>query len=275
MKAAITGASGLIGRRLGALLDGAVLVPRDRPEAVAGADVVFHLAAQTVVAEAWRDPVATFEANVALTWRVLAAAAGARVVVASTDQVYGPAPPLPCPETAPLAPEGPYPASKAAADLLARNFDGDVVVARLANVYGPGDRHTSRLVPGVIGAVLAGRRPTIRGDGSEQRDLVHVHDAAEALLALAQRGEAGQAYNVGSGRARSVREVVDAVLAAAGSDLEPEVEGAAPPGEGGRRALDIAKIRAATGWAPRLSLEEGLRRTVEEWPRDGAAEARR
>jgi CDP-glucose 4,6-dehydratase len=267
VKAAITGASGLIGRRLGALLDGVVAVPRGRPEDVAGADVVFHLAAQTVVAEAWRDPRATFEANVGLTWRVLDAAGGARVVVASTDQVYGPRPPLPCPESAPLEPEGPYPASKAAADLLARNAGGDVVVARLANVYGPGDRHTTRLVPGVVTAVLEGRRPVIRGDGSARRDLLHVDDAAAGLLALAERGEAGQAYNVGSGEARSVRDVVDAVLAAAGSDLQPEVEGGAPPGEGGRRALDVAKIAEATGWRPSITLEDGLRRTWEEWPR--------
>lgn len=267
MKAAITGASGLIGRRLGTLLEGAVAVPRDRPEAVAGADVVFHLAAQTIVAEAWRDPAATYEANVRLTWRVLAAAGDARVVVASTDQVYGPAPPLPCPETAPLAPEGPYPASKAAADLLARGFGGDAVVARLANVYGPGDRHRSRLVPGTVTAVLEGRRPVIRGDSGAQRDLLHVDDAAAALVALAEGGRAGEAYNVGSGEPHSVREVVDAVLEAAGSDLEPEVEGGAPPGEGGRRALDVAKIAQETGWTPRIGLGEGLRRTIEEWPR--------
>jgi nucleoside-diphosphate-sugar epimerase len=271
VKAAITGASGLIGRRLGALLaergDEVVAVARDHPQAVAGADVVFHLAAQTVVAEAWRDPAATFEANVALTWRVLAAAGPTRVVVASTDQVYGPAPPLPCPETAPLRPEGPYPASKAAADLLARNSGGDVVVARLSNVYGPGDRHTARLVPGVVTAVLEGRRPGVRGDGSAARDLVHVDDAAAGLVALAERGVAGEAYNVGTGEARSVLDVVHAVLRAAAAGVEPEVEGGAPPGEGGRRALDVAKIAAATGWRPRVSLEEGLRRTVEEWPR--------
>jgi CDP-glucose 4,6-dehydratase len=269
VKAAITGASGLIGRRLGALLGASMAVARGDLGALAGADVVFHLAAQTVVADAWRDPVATFEANVAYTWQVLEAAGDARVVVASTDQVYGPAPPLPCPETAPLAPEGPYPASKAAADLLARSLGGeaDVVVARLANVYGPGDRHTTRLVPGVVTAVLEGRRPVIRGDGSAARDLLHVDDAAAALIALAERGEAGEAYNVASGEAHTVREVVDAVLRAAGSDLEPEVEGGAPPGEGGRRALDVAKIAAATGWRPTIGLDEGLRRTVEEWPR--------
>jgi CDP-glucose 4,6-dehydratase len=183
-------------------------------------------------------------------------------VFASSDQVYGPRAPTPTPETAPFDPAGPYAASKAAADLLARQLPG-VVVARLANVYGPGDRHETRLVPGTIAAVRAGRAPVIRGDGSAARDMLFAEDAAEALLALAERGEPGEAYNVGSGESHSVREVVDAVLRIAGSDLEPEVLGETPPGEGGRRAVDIAKVRTTTGWAPATSLEEGLRRTWE------------
>jgi CDP-glucose 4,6-dehydratase len=254
LRAAVTGATGLVGRHLVALLRARGHEVVDPSEA----GVVFHLAAQTTVPAAREDPVATFEANVALAWRVLAAAP--RAVFASSDQVYGPRAPVPTPETAPLDPDGPYAASKAAADLLARQLPG-VVVARLANVYGAGDRHETRLVPGTIAAVRAGRPPVIRGDGTSSRDLLYAEDAAGALLALAEHGEAGEAYNVGTGASHSVREVVDAVLRIAGSDLEPEVLGTAPPGEGGRRSLDIAKVRAATGWAPATSLEEGLRRT--------------
>ena len=275
MTAAVTGASGLVGRHLMAALgDGAVAVPRaslsapEGPgEAVAGADVVFHLAAQTIVSAAWDDPAATYEANVALTWRLIAAAREAgvrRIVVASTGQVYAPSAPVPTPEDAPLEPNGPYPASKAAADLLARSFGAppEVVVARLANVYGPGDRETTRLVPGTIAAVLEGRAPVIRGDGSAARDMLHVDDAVAALIALAEHGVPGEAYNVGTGRPTSVREVVDAVLAAAGSDLEPVVEGGRPPGEGGRLALDATKLREATGWEPKIDLADGIRRTL-------------
>ena len=264
MKVAVTGATGLVGRALVAALrergDEVVEVGRgeDPPREP---DLLVHLAAQTVVSAAFDDPVATFEANVALTWRVLAAAGARRSIVASSDQVYGPHAPVPTPETAPLAPEGPYAASKAAADVLARTQPG-TVVARLANVFGPGDRHESRLVPGTIAAVRAGRRPVIRGDGSAARDLLHVDDAVAALLALAEAGEPGEAYNVGTGTPRTVSEVIAAVLAAAGSDLEPEVLGGTPAGEGGRRALDVTKIRAATGWSPAVSLEEGLRRTL-------------
>lgn len=248
----VTGAGGLVGRHLVAALG-------DRLAPVGEADVVVHLAAQTIVADAYADPVATFEANVALAWRT--AAAAPRCVLASTDQVYGPRPPSPVTEDAPLAPEGPYATSKAAADLLVRTLPG-VVVARLTNVYGPGDRHVSRLVPGTVAAVRAGRRPVVRGDGSARRDLLYAEDAARALLVLAERGEEGQAYNVGTGRSHSVLEVVEAVLRAAGSDLEPEVLGGAPPGEGGERALDSTRLRAL-GWAPRVELEEGVRRVWE------------
>jgi nucleoside-diphosphate-sugar epimerase len=261
VRAAVTGATGLLGRHLVRALrargDDVVLVPRGALPP-ADADVTFHLAAQTTVPAARADPVGTFEANVALAWRVLAAAR--RAVFASSDQVYGPRAPVPTPEDAPLRPDGPYAASKAAADVLARQLPG-VVVARLVNVYGPGDRQTSRLVPGTIAAVRAGRRPVIRGDGTAARDLLYVDDAVAALLALAEHGEPGEAYNVGTGRAHRVRDVVDAILRVAGSELEPEVLGDAPPGEGGRRAVSTAKIRAATGWTATTSLQEGLRRT--------------
>jgi nucleoside-diphosphate-sugar epimerase len=250
----VTGASGLLGRHL-------VPALRARGDEIVDpvdADLVFHLAAQTTVQLAREDPVGTFEANVALAWRTLAAAP--RSVFVSSDQVYGPHAPIPTPETAPIAPEGPYAASKAAADLLARQLPG-VVVARLVNVFGPGDRHESRLVPGAIAAFRAGRAPVIRGTGAEARDLLFVADAVAALIALADAGEPGEAYNVGTGEPHSVADVVDTVRRVAGSELEPEVLGATPSDEGGRRAVDVAKIRAAVGWEPATPLEEGIRRT--------------
>ena len=252
----MTGASGLLGRHL-------VPALRERGDEVvdvADAEVVFHLAAQTIVPAAREDPVGTFESNVALAWRTCAAAP--RSVFVSSDQVYGTRAPLPTPETAPLAPEGPYAASKAAADMLVRCLPG-VVVARLVNVFGPGDRHESRLVPGTVAALRAGRPPVIRGLGDAARDMVFVDDAVQALLALADRGEAGEAYNVGTGRAWSVREVIDTVCAVADCDIEPEVLGETPAGEGGRRAVDVTKIREAVGWEPATSFEDGVRRTWE------------
>lgn len=260
-RVAVSGAGGLLGRALTRLLTerGDEVLPLPRGAQVPpGTELVFHLAAQTTVPAAREDPIGTFESNVALAWRTLSGAP--RAVFASSDQVYGPRAPAPTREDAPLDPDGPYAASKAAADLLARQLPG-VVVARLANLYGPGDAQTSRLVPGTIAAVRAGEAPVIRGDGTAARDMLFVDDAAHALLALADGGTPGEAYNVGTGRATSVREVVDAVLAVAASDLEPHVLGGAPQGEGGRRALDVAKIASVVGWTPATSLAEGLRRT--------------
>jgi nucleoside-diphosphate-sugar epimerase len=251
----VTGASGLLGRHLVAALH----ARGDELVDAADADVVFHLAAQTTVPAAREDPVGTFETNVALAWRVLAAAP--RAVFASSDQVYGPNPPvMPIPETAPLDPDGPYAASKAAADLLARQLPG-VVVARLVNLYGPGDRHESRLVPGTIAALRAGRAPVIRGTGEAARDLLFVEDAVAALLALAERGEEGEAYNVGTGSSHRVVDVVSELIAVSGIDVEPSILGETAAGEGGARAVDTTKIAAATGWAATTPLDEGLRRT--------------
>ena len=269
IRAAVTGASGLVGRRLTAALgERATAVPRDDLSQVAGADVVFHLAALTVVSEAHADPAAAYEANVALTWRVLAAAreAGvARVVVSSSDTVYGPDADVPATEDAPLRPEGPYAASKAAADVLARAWPAppEVVVVRFSNVYGPGDAHTSRLVPSVVADVLAGRPPTIRGDGRAGRDLLYVDDAVAALLAAARHGAHGEAYNAGTGIPTPVRSVVDLAVELGGGAPAPEVLGQAPPGEGGHRAVDHAKLRRAAGWEPLVDLRTGLARTLE------------
>jgi len=275
LRVAVTGASGLVGHWLvRALRDrGDEVVEVARGELPGEADLVFHLAAQTLVREARRDPLGTWRANADLTARVLAEATG-RVVVASTDAVYGPAAPLPTPETAPLAPEEPYGASKAAADLMARTWPGDVVVARLSVVYGGADRRLTRLVPSMVTRALAGERPVIRGDGRAARDLIHVDDAVAGLLAVAGAGTPGGAYNVGTGEPRSVLDVARAVLRAAGSDVEPEILDAAPPGEGGRRALDTRKLRELTGWEPRVDLDEGLRRTV-AWYREQSTVALR
>lgn len=234
----------------------------------------FHLAAQAVTGG---SPRPTFEVNVAGTWTVLEAcrAAGVpRVVVASTGAVYGAAPPPHTEATALLATE-PYAASKAAADLAALAYAGsfgmEVATARLANVYGPGDGHGSRLIPSSIAAALAGRAPVLRAPGDATRDLLFAADAARALLAiadlLAAGHGAGQPFNAGTGEARAIADVARMVCALAGVDAEPEVT---PATAAEHRALDASRLRAATGWAPQVPLEEGLARTI-AWQRERAA----
>ncbi len=238
-------------------------------------DSVFHLAAQALVGDANASPVPTFETNVEGTWVLLEACREAevgRVVVASSDKAYGPHDQLPYTEDSALQPVFPYDVSKAATDLIARSYWHTyrlpVAVTRFANLYGGGDRNFSRLIPETATAVLDGRRPIIRSDGSPERDFLYVEDAARAYLAIADAlGEeraAGEAFNAGWGRPHSVREVVDLICELGPNDVDPDYRGGGnPSGEIDRQYLDSTKIRERIGWRPEVDLREGLRRTLE------------
>lgn len=248
-------------------------------------DTVVHLAAQTLVGVANRAPRSTFETNVAGTWTVLEAARASgtvrRVVVASSDKAYGPSDELPYREDHPLGATHPYDVSKACADLVARSyahaFALPVATTRCANLYGPGDLNASRLVPELVAAVLAGRAPVIRSDGSPRRDFLHVDDAVEAYLAICDLLDAGQghgeAFNAGSEVPVSVREVAEE-LVALGAGPPPEYRGTGvPPGEIDAQWVDATRLRTLTGWRARTSLQDGLRDTL-EWYRAHPATAR-
>jgi CDP-glucose 4,6-dehydratase len=252
--------------------------------AVAGCDAVFHLAAQTIVGVARRSPLETFEVNVRGAWNVFEACreqGAARVVFASSDKAYGSSPELPYREDFPLRAAYPYDASKAAADIVARSYAHayglPLAVTRFANIYGGGDLNFSRLIPETTIAVLDGRPPVIRSDGSPERDFLHVDDAIAAYLAIEAalgQGEArGGAFNAGGERPHSVRDVVNLIAAAAGTGIEPEYLGSGTPdGEIDRQYVDSTKLRQLTGWEPRVELAEGLRGAL-EWYR-GHPEAR-
>jgi CDP-glucose 4,6-dehydratase len=259
----------------GDVCDGPVL---ERALGEHGIETVFHLAAQTIVGIANRSPASTYETNVRGTWTVLEAcrATGVReVVVAASDKAYGPHEVLPYREDSALQPLYPYDVSKAAADMIARSywhtFGLPVAVTRFANLYGGGDMHRSRLVPEAVQAALAGRAPVIRSDGTPQRDFLYVEDAVAAYLAIAEllqggRG-GGEAFNAGTGEPRSVRAVVELVCRLAGTGVTPEVRGAGiPAGEIDRQWVDSSKLRALSGWVPNVTLEDGLRRTI-DWYR--------
>jgi CDP-glucose 4,6-dehydratase len=253
-------------RDLNAVID---LLTENRVESV------FHLAAQAIVVDANVSPIPTFEINIEGTWVVLEACRRAGVelvVVASSDKAYGPHEKLPYTEESALQPVFPYDVSKAATDLIARSYwhgyGLPVAVTRFANLYGGGDRNFSRLIPETVTAVLDGRPPVIRSDGSPERDFLYVEDAASAYLAAAEalsRGRAGgEAFNAGWGRPRPVREVVDLIRELGPTHVEPEYRGrGTPSGEIDRQYLDSTKIRRETGWAPRVDLREGIQRTID------------
>jgi CDP-glucose 4,6-dehydratase len=238
-------------------------------------DSVFHLAARAIVGDAKASPIPTFETNIEGTWVLLEACREAgvqRAVVASSDKAYGPHEQLPYTEDSALQPIFPYDVSKAATDLIARSYwhtyDLPVAVTRFANLYGGGDRNFSRLIPETVTAVLDGRRPIIRSDGSPERDFLYVEDAAGAYLAVAgalASGEAGgEAFNAGWGRPHPVREVIDLICELGSTEVEPEYRGPGnPSGEIDRQYLDSTKIRKRLGWQPEVDLREGLKRTLE------------
>jgi CDP-glucose 4,6-dehydratase len=224
-----------------------------------GVDTVFHLAAQSIVAESERRPDLTFDVNVGGTRAVLDACrrhGAERIVVAGTTRVYGPNGGRPSTEDHALRPRTPYDASKAEAEALALASGLPVAATRVANVYGGGDRQATRLVPTVVGAAAwRGHAPELRTDGSPRHDFVYVEDAVAAYLAIAGAmgdGARGQVFNVGAGRPVAVRDVVALVC------------GGAPQGgpDGPCEWVDTARLTALTGWTPGVSLEEGLRRTV-------------
>jgi CDP-glucose 4,6-dehydratase len=240
---------------------------------------VFHLAAQTTVPVANRNPVSSFETNIGGTWSLLEACRRSptvrQIVVASSDKAYGEAATLPYTEDTPLAGRHPYDASKACADLVAQSyaatFESPVLIARCGNFYGPGDLNWNRLVPGTIRSVLRGERPIIRSDGQYVRDYFYVEDGAAAYQLLAERlGERpqlrGRAFNFSNETALSVLELVKKILRTMRSNLEPDIRNEVSH-EIRNQYLSAARARAELGWRPLFGLEEGLDRTV-AWYRE-------
>ncbi len=236
---------------------------------------VFHLAAQPIVGFANRAPHSTWDSNVRGTYTMLEACRAAReagapierVVVASSDHAYGRQPELPYREHDSLEARYPYDVSKACTDLIARSYASEyglpVAVSRMANTYGGGDLNWSRIVPDAARALIGGRRPVIRSDGTPERDYLYVEDAVEAYLAIARSLDDpalhGRAWNVGLTRPVSALGLVRRLIAISGKRVEPEIRGSGTPsGEIDRQYVDSSPIRDQLGWAPRWALERGL-----------------
>lgn len=240
---------------------------------------VIHLAAQTIVGIANRNPISTFESNIAGTWALLEACRRSpkvkQIVVASSDKAYGAHDNLPYDEGTPLQGRHPYDVSKSCADLIAQSYATTyglpVVVTRCGNFYGGGDLNWNRIVPGTVRSVLRGQRPIIRTDGSYIRDYFYVEDGAAAYTLLAEKlasnpALAGQAFNFSNEIQVSVLELVQQILQLMGSDLKPEILNQAT-NEIRHQYLSAAKARQVLDWQPLFALDEGLRQTI-SWYRD-------
>jgi CDP-glucose 4,6-dehydratase len=239
---------------------------------------VFHLAAQTIVGVANRNPIGTFEANIQGTWALLEACRRSpliqQVVFASSDKAYGDHEVLPYDENAPLQGRHPYDVSKSCADLIAQTYAHTyglpVTITRCGNFYGGGDLNWNRIVPGTIRSVLRGQRPVIRSDGLFIRDYFYVEDGAAAYMLLAEKLAAqpelrGHAFNFSNEIQVTVLDLVQQILALMQSELQPEIRNEAS-NEIRHQYLSAAKARRLLAWEPLFTLESGLRSTV-DWYR--------
>lgn len=243
--------------------------------AVAGIDVVFHHAAHRAVLQSVENPLSTDLANTHGTLLVLEAASDAgvrRVVAASSSSVYGGAEQLPTPESAPLIPRSPYAVSKLAGEhycrVWAELFGLETVALRYFNVYGPRQRPDSAyaaVIPLFTNALRTGGRPIVHGDGLQSRSFAYVDDVVEANLAAAAAAAescSGKAYNIAGSRSYSLLELLDELGGILGVEVDPEYTG---PRAGDIRhsSADLTAAARDLGWAPKVSMADGLRRTVE------------
>ena len=246
-------------------------------------DTVFHLAAQTIVGVANREPLATFETNIKGTWNILEACRRvggvSRIVIASSDKAYGDQLVLPYSETTPLQGEHPYDVSKSCADLISRayyvSYGLPVCITRCGNFYGGGDLNFNRIVPCTIRSALRDKPVVIRSDGTFIRDYFYAKDGVLAYLHLAEHMDRkeiwGEAFNFSNELQISVRGMVDHVLKLMDkTHLEPVVLNRAK-NEIKHQYLSADKARKMLGWESKYPLEEGLKETI-EWYRDFLSE---
>ena len=235
-------------------------------------EVVFHLAAQIDVRKSVADPVFDGEVNVIGTIRLAEAArkAGVRKVVntSSGGAIYGTPRKYPTNETAPPDPASPYAASKVAGEIYLDTFRHmyqlDCSHVAPGNVYGPRqDPHGEAGVVAIFAqSLLAGKPTKIFGDGTDTRDYVYVDDVVDAFIRAAGPHGGGMRFNIGTGLETSVRQLHSAIAAAVGGPDDPEFH---PPrlGDLKRSCLDVRLAEMVLGWHPRVSLDEGIRRTVD------------
>ncbi|MFE0013703.1 dTDP-glucose 4,6-dehydratase [Mesorhizobium sp. NPDC059054] len=249
-------------------------------------DAVMHLAAESHVDRSIDGPGTFVETNIVGTYNMLESArrywtdagrpAEFRFHHISTDEVFGSLPSDPSvlfTEHTPYDPRSPYSASKAASDHLVRawgeTYGLPVVLSNCSNNYGP-YHFPEKLIPVIILNALAGKPLPVYGNGANIRDWLYVEDHAEALLLVVSKGQVGRSYNIGGANERTNLDIVKTICKildaerpkTSGSYAEQITFVADRPGHDARYAIDSSRIRVELGWRPRISVEEGLRRTV-------------
>jgi CDP-glucose 4,6-dehydratase len=236
-------------------------------------DTVFHMAALAVVGESHLNPITAFETNIRGTWNVLEACRQTsvkRVIVTSSEKVYGDSANPPYVESMPLAGRHPYDVSKSCADLIAaayfHTYKLPVCMVRCGNLFGGGDLNFTRLIPETIQSLSKNQAPVIRGDGISARDFFYIEDGIRAHLLVAEKMEsspiAGEAFHFSYESPRTVLEVVDKITKLMEIDLMPIIQNQNSH-EPKHQFLSAAKARDLLGWKPVYGFESGLIKTIE------------
>ena len=244
--------------------------------AMRGCDAVVHFAAESHVDRSIYEPATVVQTNVNGTFILLEVARKvlvSRFVHVSTDEVYGDIPAgIFADENFPLQPSSPYSASKAASDLLVRSYvrtyKFPAVITRSSNNYGP-YQFPEKFIPLMITNALSDKALPVYGDGKQQRDWLHVEDNCRGILAVLEKGKTGEVYNIGGLDLEENLAVARRILELAGKpgSLLSYVQDR--PGHDRRYALNCKKMQTELGWRPVISLEDGLRRTIDWYKNDG------
>jgi len=237
-------------------------------ELLPGHDAIVHFAAESHVDRSIAGALPFVTTNVLGTQTLLdeARAAGVgRFLHVSTDEVYGSIEEGSWTEDWPLAPNSPYAASKASSDLMAlaahRTHGMDVVVTRCSNNYGP-HQFPEKVIPLFVTNLMDGKQVPLYGDGGNIRDWLHVSDHCRGIQLALEKGRSGEVYNIGGGTELSNRELTGRLLEASGAGWEMVRPVTDRKGHDRRYSLDITKINNELGYAPQVTLEQGLADTV-------------
>ncbi|EAI3763097.1 4,6-dehydratase LegB [Campylobacter coli] len=237
-----------------------------------GMDAIFHLGALIAIPYSYEAPQSYVDTNVKGTLNMLEAAKKNEIshfIHTSTSEVYGTARYVPIDEKHPLQPQSPYSASKIAADMMALSyynaFNLNVNIARPFNTYGP--RQSARaIIPTIITQILSGAKELKLGDLSPTRDLNFVLDTCEGFISLLKLNHFGEVYNIGSGTEYSMQEVLDLIQKILNQNIkiiQDEKRLRPKNSEVFRLKCDLSKLQNATHWQSKISLEEGLKLSIE------------
>lgn len=245
--------------------------------AMRGCDAVVHFAAESHVDRSIYEPSPVIQTNITGTFMLLETARKLsirRFVHISTDEVYGDIPPTSfADEKSPLQPSSPYSASKAGADLLVRSYvrtyQFPAVITRSSNNYGP-YQFPEKFVPLMIANAMVDKTLPVYGDGRQQRDWLHVEDNCKGILAVLEKGKIGEVYNIGGLDLEENLTMARSILQLTGKPESLLSYVQDRPGHDRRYALNCEKIKDELGWRPLISLEDGLRQTIDWYKNAGA-----